>query len=246
MNIIILDACRTNPNFRSFTKSYNRGFAFPKVQPEGSIVAFSTAPGTVAYDGDGINSPYVSELNKHLLTPGLKVEDVFKRVRVGVKNRTIRKPIPQIPWENSALMGDFYFVPPTDGTAISSTSSQTIESTQPSSYRADEEARDDIKNSSNPEDFRVFIQLFPNSQLVNTAKFKLDRLKREQTDKNELTEANDQVIWVENQKYFKGYVQVNSQACHKYKNKEIKRNVSRKIKGQTSSYYTKRKYYSKN
>jgi len=52
VNIVIFDACRTNRNFRSF-RSYNRGFAFPKVQPEGSIVAFSTAPGTVAYDGDG-------------------------------------------------------------------------------------------------------------------------------------------------------------------------------------------------
>jgi hypothetical protein len=101
-------------------------------------------------------------------------------------------------------MGDFYFVPPTDGTAISSTSSQTIDSIQPSSYRADEEAWDDIKNSSNPEDFRVFIQLFPNSHLVNTANFKLDRLKREQTEKYELTETNDQVMLVDNQKYWGG------------------------------------------
>ena len=203
VNIVIFDACRTNQSFRSF-RSSNRGLAYPRVQPEGSIVAFSTAPGTIAYDGDGLNSPYVAELNKHLLTPGLKVEDVFKRVRVGVKNRTIKKPIPQIPWENSALMGDFYFVPPTDGTAISSTSSQTIDSIQPSSYRADEEAWDDIKNSSNPEDFRVFIQLFPNSQFVNIANFKLDRLKREQTEKYELTETNDQVMLVDNQKYWGG------------------------------------------
>ncbi len=54
---------------------------------------------------------------------------------------------------------------------------------------ADEEAWDDIKNSSNPTDFRLFIQLFPNSQLVNTANFKLDRLKREQTEKYELAET---------------------------------------------------------
>ena len=45
-----------------------------------------------------------------MLTPGLKIEDVFKRVRIGVKNRTARKPAPQIPWENSSMMGDFYFV----------------------------------------------------------------------------------------------------------------------------------------
>ena len=108
VNIVIFDACRVNRTFRSF-RSYNSGLAYPKVQPEGSIVAYSTAPGTIAYDGDGRNSPYVAELSKHMLTPGLKIEDVFKRVRVGVKQRTSRKPTPQIPWENSAMTGDFYF-----------------------------------------------------------------------------------------------------------------------------------------
>ena len=109
VNIVMFDACRSNRSFRSF-RSNNRGLAQPRVQPEGSIVAFSTAPGTIAYDGDGNNSPYVAELSKHMLTPGLKIEDVFKRVRIGVKNRTARKPAPQIPWENSSLMGDFYFM----------------------------------------------------------------------------------------------------------------------------------------
>ena len=120
VNIVIFDACRVNRTFRSF-RSYNSGLAYPKVQPEGSIVAYSTAPGTIAYDGDGRNSPYVTELKKYILTPGLKIEDVFKRVRIGVKQRTSRKPTPQIPWENSALMGDFYFVLP---------SYQTSDSTQ--------------------------------------------------------------------------------------------------------------------
>ena len=89
VNIVMFDACRVNRSFRSF-RSNNRGLAQPRVQPEGSIVAFSTAPGTVAYDGEGRNSPYVAELSKHMLTPGLKIEDVFKRVRVGVKSRTSR------------------------------------------------------------------------------------------------------------------------------------------------------------
>ena len=84
VNIVMFDACRANRSFRSF-RSNNRGLAQPRVQPEGSIVAFSTAPGTIAYDGEGRNSPYVAELSRHMLTPGLKIEDVFKRVRIGVK-----------------------------------------------------------------------------------------------------------------------------------------------------------------
>ena len=184
VNIVIIDACRATPTFQSY-RSSSKGLAAPKVQPEGSIIAFSTAPGTIAYDGDRENSPYVMELKKHLLTPGLKIEDVFKRVRVGVKNRTSRKPTPQIPWENSSLMGDFYFVPQTDGTAISSTSSQNTELIRPNDYNADEEAWNDIRNSSNPEDFITFIRHFGDSPLAETAKFKLDRLKKEQTDRVE-------------------------------------------------------------
>jgi uncharacterized caspase-like protein len=75
VNIVIIDACRATPTFQSY-RSSSKGLAAPKVQPEGSIIAFSTAPGTIAYDGDGQNSPYVMELKKHLLTPGLKLGHV--------------------------------------------------------------------------------------------------------------------------------------------------------------------------
>ena len=149
VNIVIFDACRANRTFRSF-RSYSRGFAFPKVQPAGSIVAFATAPGTVAYDGEGRNSPYVAELSKHMLTPGLKIEDVFKRVRIGVKQRTSRKPSPQIPWENSALMGDFYFVLPQGG----------VTTTVPSyaETNADKQMWELIESSKDPAEFVSFLK----------------------------------------------------------------------------------------
>ena len=167
VNIVIFDACRVNPTFRSF-RSYSRGLAYPKVQPEGSIVAYSTAPGTIAYDGDGRYSPYVTELSKHMLTPGLKIEDVFKRVRVGVKNSTSRKPSPQIPWENSSLMGDFYFV--------SSGGEQTPQ-TSYSKINADVQMWYMIESSQNSTEFEYFLESFPNSQFVPLARIKLKRLK---------------------------------------------------------------------
>ena len=167
VNIVIFDACRVNRTFRSF-RSYNSGLAYPKVQPEGSIVAYSTAPGTIAYDGDGRNSPYVAELSKHMLTPGLKIEDVFKRVRIGVKSRTSRKPSPQIPWENSALMGDFYFV--------FSGGEQTPQ-TSYSKINPDVQMWKMIESSQNSTEFEYFLESFPNSQFVPLARIKLKRLK---------------------------------------------------------------------
>ena len=108
VNIVILDACRNNPLSRSF-RSASKGLAQPSFQPVGTIIAFSTAPGSIAYDGKGENSPYTSELYNAILEPGLKIEDVFKRVRVGVMTKTQSMSAPQIPWENSSLVGDFYF-----------------------------------------------------------------------------------------------------------------------------------------
>ncbi len=107
MNIVILDACRNNPFARAF-RSADRGLAKMDA-PTGSLVAFATAPGDVAADGEGKNGLYTSHLLKHLRTPGLKVEDVLKLTRIGVAADSARLGRKQTPWESSSLMGDFYF-----------------------------------------------------------------------------------------------------------------------------------------
>ncbi len=106
LNIIILDACRDNPFGRSF-RSSNRGLAQMDA-PTGSILAYATAPGSVAADGTGKNGLYTSALLKYIMTPGLKIEDIFKKVRIDVIQTTDLK---QVPWEASSLTGDFYFNP---------------------------------------------------------------------------------------------------------------------------------------
>lgn len=106
MNMIILDACRNNPYSRSFRSTVGSGLATVSRQPKGTFLAYATAPGTVAADGDGDNGLYTSELIKALEIPNLKLEDVFKKVRANVSERSNDQ---QIPWDNSSLIGDFYF-----------------------------------------------------------------------------------------------------------------------------------------
>ncbi len=57
----------------------------------------------MAADGEGANGLYTEELLRALCVPGLKVEEVFKQVRVGVTNRSRGA---QTPWESSSLTGD--------------------------------------------------------------------------------------------------------------------------------------------
>jgi hypothetical protein len=106
LNIVILDACRDNP-FPRKNRSASRGLARMD-SASGTIIAYSTGPGNVAADGEGRNSPYTSHLLKYMGSPGLTIEQVFKKVRVGVEDSTASK---QLPWETSSLRGDFYFVP---------------------------------------------------------------------------------------------------------------------------------------
>ena len=106
LNIIILDACRNNPLARSF-RSSQAGLA--QVQAvTGSLIAYATAPGSVAADGMGNNGVYTSHLLKNMRRPDLPVEQVFKNVRVDVMKETNGK---QTPWESSSLTGNFTFVP---------------------------------------------------------------------------------------------------------------------------------------
>lgn len=114
-NILILDACRDNP-FRSqlvATRSTRGGSVEPGLAPlrsqhRGTLIGFSTAPGSVAFDGTGSNSPYTAALAANLRTPGASIEAVFKQTRSSVLAATDNA---QVPWENSSLTSDVVLVP---------------------------------------------------------------------------------------------------------------------------------------
>lgn len=120
-NIVILDACRDNPFLDSVngvgpkTRSA-RGILLEKKvglasikAPSKMFIAFSTAPGSVASDGSGKNGVYTKYLLEEMQTPGLSLEQVFKKVRANVFDATNGA---QIPWEHSSLVEEFYFISP--------------------------------------------------------------------------------------------------------------------------------------
>ena len=113
INIAIFDACRDNPFVRS-SRSGSRGLAQVDA-PTGTLIAYATAPGRTASDGDGNNGVYTESLIETLQTPGLKVEEVFKRVRKLVLDKTDKG---QVPWESSSLVGDFQFLQPNNMTDL--------------------------------------------------------------------------------------------------------------------------------
>ena len=167
MNLIILDACRNNP-FAVKSRSASSGLANMSA-PSGSLVAYSTAPGSVASDGNGKNGLYTEHLAKAIRQPGLPVEEVFKRVRAAVRKDSGNQ---QTPWENTALEGQFYFKAP-----------PTIAATEPlqSPSRSDPAVMelalwDSVKGANTPDELQAYLNRYPGGVFADVARARLQAL----------------------------------------------------------------------
>ena len=103
-NIVILDACRNNP-FVDIPDMDDNGLAEMNA-PTGTFLAYATAPGAVALDGLGANSPFTAALAETIQTENQPIEQLFKQVRVKVIAETAGA---QTPWDTSSLTQEFMF-----------------------------------------------------------------------------------------------------------------------------------------
>lgn len=134
LNIVLLDACRDNPFGKSF-RSAARGLAIVSNAPTGTFISYSTAPGQVAIDGEGRNSPYTRALLKYMQEPGTPITELFIKVR-----QKLRKETGQVPWELSSIEGEFYFAP---GKAGKNTEEVKEEAAAPTAELDDEQRKID-------------------------------------------------------------------------------------------------------
>lgn len=166
VNIVVLDACRNNPFARSF-RSASRGL----VQMEagrGTFIAFATAPGSVAADGDGRNGLYTRYLLQSLKHRDSDIDKVFRRVTAEVARATNGA---QVPWVSTSLTGDFAFRP--DATAASQVLAQDASAPAPPSQAVELAFWDSIKDSRNPADFREYLVQFPAGRFAGLARNRL-------------------------------------------------------------------------
>jgi caspase domain-containing protein len=179
-NIIILDACRNNPfaqvlsarsgGARSVTAL--SGLAGYSNLGTGTLIAYSTAPGAVALDGSGSNSPFTRALARHVRTPGLEVRQMLTRVRADVAAETEGR---QIPWDNSALLGEVYLA------GLGKPGPQRVDNSAAAAARpADDLVWEAIKDSRVGAVFEEFVNKFPTSPHARAARGRADELKRSQ------------------------------------------------------------------
>lgn len=182
VNIMLLDACRNNPLTRSF-RSADRGLARMDA-PTGTFVGYSTAPGEVAADGAGENSPYVTALANEMGKPGIALEETFRNVRVRVMAETDQR---QVPWDSSSLTGAFYFKAPQQAAAAPQPAAQVAPAAPAAQaataatagQEAGESERlfwESIKDSTDPAEFEAYLAQYPNGHYSGLARLKVSRL----------------------------------------------------------------------
>ena len=169
MNILVLDACRDNP-FGGITTG--KGLA-PLDAPSGTFLAYATAPGNVAEDGDakGGNGLYTQFLLQELKKPQARIEDVFKRVRFNVRQQSQGR---QIPWESTSLEDDFQF---NNGRVTPPAPKPSVQQLQ-AEFSQEKADWDRIKESKNTDDFYAFLQKYPNGIITESVHARLNHLSK--------------------------------------------------------------------
>ncbi len=183
VNLVILDACRNNP-FERRLRSTGSGLAQINA-PQGTLIAYATAPGKVAADGEGANGVYTARLLQHMSAPGLAIEEVFKRVRSDVARDTAGA---QTPWESSSLTGGFFFVEPAPVAPPPVVAAPRPEPPPPApAPQIDREALfwQSIGDSNDPAVLQAYLSQYPSGAFAPLARAKIASLERRQKEEQE-------------------------------------------------------------
>lgn len=106
LNIVILDACRTNP-FSGNLKDMLPGLSYNLEKVRNTLIFFATSANEVAEDGLGKNSPFTESLIEVIShSDSLELMQIVKGVVRSVESKTGEKQVPQYV---GTLSEDFYF-----------------------------------------------------------------------------------------------------------------------------------------
>ena len=165
--LVILDACRDDPFAGSYRPAVKGLSQFDA--PVGSLLAYATAPGSVAQDGDGENGLYTSNLLREFAVRGARLEDAFKRVRLNVR---LASQGQQVPWESTSLEEDVYLFPSPRLALSDAEQDRQLEQEINSWVR--------VRSSNDLQQLAGFIREYPSGSVSELAHARLNRLLAQQ------------------------------------------------------------------
>lgn len=196
VGVIILDACRDNPLARTLaaslpkTRSLGSGLAPIEAKSEGVgtggiLIAYATDPGAIAFDGNGVNSPYSTALARHLTEPGIEIQSALTRVRGEVTETTQGR---QRPWHNASLGREVFIgkpvvaaapaaKPATDAAGAAAVAAPALVVGEPPSWEVEQRLWDEASKRNTAPFYEAYLEQFPNGRFATVARLNIDALK---------------------------------------------------------------------
>ncbi|MDB5822336.1 MAG: serine/threonine protein kinase [Herminiimonas sp.] len=197
-NVVILDTCLNNPFLSPFAAlpidarpsahipSSGTGALRRKQLPDRTDVAFATAPGALASDGNGGHGSFTSALLKTMATPGVAPREALVRAALEVRGASLGR---QLPWVDSSWPQGGQAGLPLAGMSPPMMSAQSghddVKGAAPSRGVMPKDSAeqvemtfwDSVKNSEQAGDYEAYLQAYPNGRFAALAKARLNRLR---------------------------------------------------------------------
>ena len=196
VGVIILDACRDNPLARTLaaslpkSRSTSLGTGLAPVEARsdgvgtgGLLIAYATDPGAIAFDGNGVDSPYSTALARHLTEPGVEIQSALTRVRGEVTETTQGR---QRPWHNASLGREVFLGKPAaaapaakpvaDASNAAATSAPAPVAGDPPSWEVEQRLWDEASKRNSIPFYEAYLDQFPNGRFATVARLNIDEL----------------------------------------------------------------------
>jgi len=179
VQVVVLDACRTNAIVRRGDKNADKGLSRRADQSRKRLIVYATEEGRVAEDGAGANSTFADSLARNLKQTSWPVMKVMTEVANEVERGTKGKQSPT--WSGN-LRVDIYLVNPTitvnNNAGASGAPGATTVRSDP-----DEEAWKAAQGADTVEGYEQYLSDFGTGRNVSAAKIKLVAAKRRETER---------------------------------------------------------------
>ena len=182
VNLVFLDACRNNPlaeglrqSLAATKRSAALGRGLARIEPTGrdTLIAFAAAPGQVAIDGQGRNSPFTSSLLQHIDKPGLEVSVMLKQVAADVRRDTQNAQRPQ---QLSDMARVFYFARAEAAAAPAPAPVPAAPAVSNEDRTVDVAFWNSVQAANDCEAVRAYMRRFPSGTFIDLAKISEQKL----------------------------------------------------------------------
>ncbi|RWJ11074.1 caspase family protein [Mesorhizobium sp.] len=212
IGVIILDACRDNPLARTLaasmpksrSASFGTGLAPIEAKSDGLgtggiLIAYATDPGAIAFDGNGVNSPYSAALARHLTEPGVEIQSALTRVRGQVTETTQGR---QRPWHNASLGREVFLgqsaaeaapatKPVVVGASGAATSAPAPGTNEPPSWEVEQRLWDEASKRNFIPFYEAYLEQFPNGRFATVARLNIDQLNEPKADNRQVAAVDE-------------------------------------------------------